>query len=125
MRYLLTIMIISLLSCKKDSVNNNTNTQLPTVTNLVVSSETINGTARPKFTITLNVPDPATVAKLELYQNVQFPLKKSGLIATPTTGQYTVIDSGALYPTSGTVKCFAFFTMKDYSAVSYYPFDVK
>lgn len=118
-------MIISALSCKKDSVNNTTSDNLPTVTKVDVSSETINGVARPKFTITLNVPDSSTVNQLEVYQNANFPILKSGRIVTPNTGQYIVIDSNAAYPPSSTIKYFAFFTMKNFSYVSYYPFDVK
>jgi hypothetical protein len=90
-----------------------------------VSAETINGVARPKFTITLDVPDAAAVSKLEIYQNARFPVAKSGNISTPASGQYTVIDSNSVYPPSAAVKYFAFFTMKNYSYVSYYPFDVK
>lgn len=125
MRYLLTIMIFSLLSCDKDSVTNDANGLLPTVTKLEVSAETINGVARPKFTITLDVPDASSVSKLEIYQNAKFPVAKSGNIAAPNSGQYVVIDSSAVYPPSTAVKYFAFFTMKNYSYVSYYPFDVK
>jgi hypothetical protein len=118
-------MIISLLSCKKDSVNDTASGPLPTVTKVEVSSETINGVARPRFTITLDVPDVSTVNQLEVYQNAKFPVLKSGRIAAPNTGQYIVIDSSAAYPPPSTVKYFAFFTMKNYSYVSYYPFDVK
>jgi hypothetical protein len=125
MRYLLTILIFSLLSCDKDSVSENTNGPLPTVTKLEVSAETINGVARPKFTITLDVPDAAAVSRLEIYQNARFPVAKSGNITAPNSGQYTVIDSSSVYPPSAAVKYFAFFTMKNYSYVSYYPFDVK
>lgn len=125
MKYLLTIMIISLLSCGKDSVKDDANMPVPTVTKLEVSAETINGVARPKFTITLNVPDPGATTQLEVYQNAKFPAAKSGRIVSPTSGQYIVIDSSATYPPSATVKYFAFFTMKNYSYVSYYPFDVK
>jgi hypothetical protein len=125
MKYLLTIMIISCLSCKKDSVNDTTSANLPTVTKVDVTSETINGVARPKFTITLNVPDASTVSQLEVYQNVKFPISKSGRITAPNSGQYVIIDSNATYPPSITVKYFAYFTMKDYSYVSYSPFDVK
>lgn len=125
MKYLLTLMIVSFLSCKKDSVSNTANEPLPTVTKLELSSEVINGTARPKFTITLNVPDPAKVTQLEVFQNANFPISKAGIIVTPKSGQYIVIDSTAKYPPTTTVKYFAFFTMKGYSYVSYYPFDVK
>jgi hypothetical protein len=125
MRYLLTIMIISLLSCKKDSVNDTPLATPPTVTKVEVSSEAINGVSRPKFTITLDVPDPANVVQLDVFQSANFPASKSGRIVTPKTGQYIVIDSNATYPPSTTVKYFAFFTMKDYSYVSYYSFEVK
>jgi hypothetical protein len=125
MKYLLTIMIISLLSCGKDSVNDTVSDTPPTVTKLEVSSETINGIARPKFTITLDVPDASTVTQLDVFQNAKFPAARSGRIVSPASGQYIVIDSSATYPPSATVKYFAFFTMKNFSYVSYYPFDVK
>jgi len=118
-------MIVSVLSCKKDSVSDTANEPLPTVTKLDISSETINGTARPKFTITLDVPDPAKVSQLEVFQNANFPISKAGVIVTPKSGQYVVIDSAAKYPPTAAVKYFAFFTMKNYSYVSYYSFDVK
>lgn len=125
MKYLLTLMIICALSCKKDSVNNTVTLTPPTVTKLEVSSEMINGTARPKFTITLNVPDASNVNQLEIFQNAKFPVQRSGRILSPTSTQYVVIDSSATYPPTATVKYFAFFTMKDYSYVSYYPFNVN
>lgn len=126
MRYLLTIMIVSLLSCDKDSVNDTTNDNPPTVTKVEVSSEIISGVARPKFTITLNVPEPGITSQLEVYRNAGFPTSKAaGKVVGPNSGQYVVIDSSATYPPVASVKYFAFFTMKNYSYLSYYPFEVK
>lgn len=125
MRYLLTIMIFSLLSCDKDDDNNTQKVELPTVTNITTSSEVINGTARPKFTITLNVPDAGAVSQLEIYANAKFPSLRSGRVSNPTSAQYVVIDSSATYPPASPVKYFAFFTMKNYSFEGYYPFEVK
>jgi len=125
MRYLLTVMIISFLSCKKDSVNNTPTSASPTITKVEVSSEVVGGTARPKFTITLNVPDTTAVLQLELYQNAKFPVYQSGKVVGPKTAEYAIIDMSATYPPAAPVKYFAFFTMKNYSYVSYYPFEVK
>jgi hypothetical protein len=125
MKYLLTIMMFSLLACDKDDTKDTQNIALPTVTNISTSSEIISGVARPKFTITLSVPDASIVSQLEVYQNAKFPLEKSGKVLSPTSTQYVVIDSSATYPPVAPVKYFAFFTMKDYSYVSYYPFELK
>lgn len=125
MKYLLTLLIISLLSCNKDSEQTTNYGPLPTVTNIQISSEVIGGIARPKFTITLDVPDASNVLMLDLYQNAKFPILKSGKVANPTSTQYVVIDSSATYPPSTPVKYFAFFTMKNYSYVSYYPFNLQ
>ncbi len=125
MKYLLTILIISALSCKKDNVSNSAISTLPTVTKIETSSEVVNGVAHPKFTITLNVPDTNAVTQLEVYQNARFPILQSGKIVSPKSSQYTIIDMGATYPPSAPVKYFAFFTMKDFSYVSYYTFDVN
>lgn len=125
MKYLFTILITTALSCNKDDVQDTQNIALPTVTNLSTSSEIINGVARPKFTITLNVPDASIVSYLEVYQNAKFPLAKSGKVINPTSTQYVVIDSSATYPPASPVKYFAFFTMKNYSYVSYFPFELK
>lgn len=118
-------MIISALSCKKDNVQGTKYDPPPTVTKIETSSEVVNGTAHPKFTITLNVPDTSKVAQLEVYQNAKFPVTKSGLVLKPKSGQYVIIDSNATYPPASIIKCFAFFTMKDFSYVSYYPFELK
>jgi hypothetical protein len=118
-------MIISILACNKDDDQGAQNIQLPTVTSISTSSEVISGVARPKFTITLNVPDASIVSQLEVYQNAKFPVAKSGKVIDPTSTQYVVIDSTATYPPVAPVKYFAFFTMKNYSYVSYYPFDLK
>lgn len=125
MKHLFIILIITALSCNKDDVQDTQTGPLPTVTNIQTSSELIGGIARPKFTITLDVPDASNVAMLELYQNARFPLLKSGKVVNPTSSQYVVIDSNATYPPSVPVKYFAFFTMKNYSYVSYYPFTLQ
>lgn len=125
MKYLLTLMIICALSCKKDSVNDTVTATPPTVTKVETSSEVISGVAHPKFTITLNVPDTAAVLQLELFQNAKFPIYQSGKVVSPKSMQYTIIDMGATYPPVAPVKYFAFFTMKDYSYVSYYTFNVN
>lgn len=125
MKYLLTILFFSLLSCDKDNDNEAPQPELPTVTNIAISSEVINGTARPKFSITLDVPEPGAVSQLEVYANSNFPTSRSGKVSNPTSAQYVVIDSAATYPPAAPVKYFAFFTMKDYSYVSYYAFEVK
>jgi hypothetical protein len=127
MKYLLPLLFIStLLSCDKDDDEKpNPYPNPPTVTKVETSSELINGVARPKFTITLNVPNPDVTTQLEVYQNANFPSSKAGRILSPKSGEYVVIDSSAKYPPATTVKYFAFFTMKDYSFLSYYTFDVK
>ncbi len=125
MRYLLTIMIISaLLSCKKDK-DEKPVMPAPAVSNVEISSELVNGTARPKFTITLTVPDTSKVASLYLYQNANFPAAYAGLVKSPKAGQYIIIDNGASYPPTSPIKYFAFFAMKDFNNVGYYPFEVK
>lgn len=118
-------MIFSLLACDKDNNNNTPIVELPTVTNVTTSSEVINGTARPKFTNTLNVPDASIVTNLEVYANSKFPFSKSGQVISPSSSQYVVIDSSATYPPAAPVKYFAFFKMKNNSYVSYYPFELK
>lgn len=125
MKYLLTIMIFSLLSCGKDNDTGKPQNDPPTVVNVVASSEMVNGTARPKFTITLNVPDSVAVASMSLFQNARFPVSQSGIINNPKSGIYTIIDNTQTYPPSAQVKYFAYFTMKNYSYVSYYPFELK
>lgn len=125
MKYLLTVLIISALSCKKDDVQSTQIIALPSVTNITTSSEVINGVARPKFIITLNVPDPGIVYQMDIYQNAKFPISKSGRVPNPTSTQYVVIDSNATYPPSAPVKYFAYFTMKNYSYEGYYSFEVK
>lgn len=125
MKYLLTILLFSLLACDKNDVKDTQNIDLPTVTNIVTTSEVVNGVVRPKFTITLNVPDAGAVSHLEIYANSRFPLSKSGKVISPTSTQYVVIDSIATYPPTAPVKYFAFFTMKNYSYVSYYPFSLQ
>jgi hypothetical protein len=125
MKYLLTILLFSLLACDKDDDNNKPPVEFPTVTNISISSEVVNGTARPKFSITLNVPDASAVSQLEVFANSNFPTSRSGRVINPTSTQYVVIDSAATYPPPSPVKYFAFFTMKDNSYVSYYSFEVK
>lgn len=114
-----------MLSCKKDSVNDTPNSAPPAVTKVETSSEVVNGVAHPKFTITLNVPDTATVLQMELFQNAKFPVYQSGKVVSPKSTQYTIIDMSATYPPTSPVKYFAFFTMKNYSYVGYYPFEVQ
>lgn len=125
MRYLLLLLILSILSCDKDNDTVKPQVDPPTVVNVVASSEMVNGTNRPKFTITLNVPDSMAVATLNLYQNARFPISQSGVINNPKSGVYTVIDNTQTYPPATAVKYFAYFTMKDFSFLSYYPFEVK
>lgn len=125
MKYLLTILIFSLVACDKDDVQDTQSIALPTVTNITTSSEVVGGVARPKFTISLNVPDASAVSQLEVYTNSNFPTSRSGRVINPTSTQYVVIDSAATYPPSAPVKYFAFFTMKNNSYVSYYTFEVK
>lgn len=125
MKYLLTALIVLVLSCNKDDDNETQPAALPTVTSITTSSEVINGVSRPKFTITLNVPDVESVTQLELYQNSNFPNSKAGKVVNPTSSTYSIIDSSAKYPPTSPVKYFAFFTMKNYSYVSYYSFEVK
>lgn len=118
-------MLFAVVSCDKDDVQDTQSVALPTVTSIVTSSEIINGKARPKFTITLDVPDANNVWQLEVFTNTTFPTSRSGRVLNPTSTQYVVIDSSATYPPTAPVKYFAFFTMKNYSYVSYYPFEVK
>jgi hypothetical protein len=117
--------MFAFVSCDKDKNDTKPAPEPPTITKIDVSSETVAGVARPKFTITLNVPDESSVLLLQIFQNAQFPNTESGKIANPKSGVYTVIDMTATYPPTAPVKYFAFFTMKGYSYKGHYDFDVK
>src|ERR1044072_5579378 len=95
MRYLLTILMFAFVSCDKDKNDTKPAPEPPTITKIDVSSETVAGVARPKFTITLNVPDESSVLLLQIFQNAQFPTTESGKVVNPKSGVYTVIDMTA------------------------------
>jgi hypothetical protein len=124
MKYLLTIMIISLLSCKKESEPVSKYNPPPTVTNIAISSELINGVAHPKFTITLNVPDTAAVVSFWLTTKDAYSIPY--MIPKPKTGTYALIDSYNSYPPVADKKTYAsFYLMEDNSAIYNSNFDVN
>lgn len=125
MKYLSLLLIISFLSCDKDNDPVKPVIDPPTVTNVLVSSETISGVAYTKFTITLNVPDTAAVASLHHYQNVNFPSTPTGIINNPKSGAYEIVDKTVKYPPTTPLKYFAFFAMKDGSFVNGFNIEVK
>lgn len=125
MKYLLTILIFSALSCKKDNDPVKPKADPPIVTNVLVSSETIGSSTHPKFTITLNVPDTAAVVSLYHYQNANFPGVPTAVIGNLKSGVYTIIDKTVIYPPVTPIKYSAFFAMKDGSFVSGFNSEVK
>jgi hypothetical protein len=124
MKYLLTIMIISALSCKKDDVNNTVSSTPPSVTKIETSSEVASGAARPKFTITLSVPDTAAVKELMIYVYSSFPNSTPVRLAGPKTGTYDLIDVNNTYPPPSK-KYFSIYAMKDGSFINNGTFDVN
>jgi hypothetical protein len=124
MRYLLTIMIISALSCKKDSEQPKPKADPPTVIKVETSSQLVDTVARPKFTITLNIPDSDAVNELMIYVYSTFPYSKPVEIFKPKTGVYTVIDMNNTYPPKNK-KYFSIFAMKDFSSITNPTFDVN
>lgn len=124
MKYLLTIMIISLLSCKKDSEQVIKYDPPPTVTNIAVSSEVVNGVSRPKFTITLSVPDTASVVNFYIYTKNTYSIPCA--VLKPKSGTYTVIDLYNSYPPVGLKKTYvSSFLMSDNSSLYNSTFDVN
>lgn len=126
MKYLLLLLSISILSCNKDNDQPPPKTDPPTVTNVTISSEIVLGTARPKFTITLKVPDTAALGFFYLWRKDYFPSYRStGTITKPKSGDYSFVDSSATYPPSNPIQYFTYFDLKSWQPVSYQPFELK
>lgn len=96
MKYLLTILIISALSCKKDNDSKPKYYPPPTVTNVIATTEVVGGITRPKFTITLNVPDNAVTKQYLLFVKPAFSIPM--LLLNPKSGTYTFTDPYNTYP---------------------------
>lgn len=123
MKYLLTILIVSTLSCKKNNDSKPKYDPAPSVTNIAISSELVNGVAHPKFTITLNVPDTAAVINFLVYTKLTFSIPCT--ILKPKTGTYTIIDSYNSFPPAGDKKTYtSSFIMADNSSLYNSTFEV-
>jgi hypothetical protein len=133
MKYLLTVMTICMISCKKDDAPVKPKPEPPSIIKVstatpflqVVASPQKNDTFyRPRFEVTLNVPDSSAVTKLSIYVKSLFPYYTPVEILNPKSGVYTVVDMNNIYPAIDSKKTyFSVFTMKDFSYITNASFD--
>jgi hypothetical protein len=116
MKYLFTLLIVSFLSCNKSNDSKPKYDPPPTVTNVQASTDVAGGITRPKFTITLNVPDTAATRQFTLFVQPAFSIPL--IILNPKSGTYTLVDTGNPYPLqSGKNTYSSFFLMADNSSI--------
>lgn len=126
-------MIICMLSCNKDDAPAKPVSDPPSIVSIttstpymqiVTSPQRVDTFYRPKFLVTLNVPDSNAVTKLSLFVKASFPYYPPAEISNPKSGTYTIIDMNNTYPASGNRKTyFSVFTMKDFSYITNASFD--
>lgn len=109
------LLTITILSCNKNTDTKPKYDPAPSVSNIQSTTETTNGVTRPKFTITLAVPDTAaTKVFILFYKGSSIPCA----IPNPKTGTYTIIDTYNTYPLSGDKKNYtSAFVMADNSTI--------
>jgi hypothetical protein len=137
MKYLLTILILSLVACDKDEAPQKPVSDPPSIVKVQTLSPVMdivpsaqpgkNDTFyRPQLEVTLNVPDSSTVSRLSIYVKASFPYYKPVEIVNPKTGVYTVVDMSNVYPASGAKRIyFSVFTMKDFSYITNSDFSIN
>lgn len=123
-RILPIALIITFLSCKKDNNSAPKYDPPPTISNIQVSSETVNGITHPKITFTLTIPDTAVVKIFSLFVKSTFSVP-SGILK-PKSGTYTITDIYNNYPAPTNMKTYtSMFVMADNSAIYNSSFDVN
>lgn len=132
MKYLLTIMIVSLLSCNKKNYDIPRKTIIkPSITGIEVSSQMIvtqTGTKydtvnRPKITFTLNIPDTSSVHGLYVYKIDNYA--SASYLTNLKSGKISVVDMNQVYPPISTMKYTSIFGLADGNALMNDTFDVK
>ena len=124
MKYIISIALISIMfSCKKDNGTSAKYDPPPSVTNIQVSSQSTNGVAHPKFTITLNIPDTSAVKSFSVYpKNGWIP----SVIQNPKSGTYVLVDIYNSYPAASNLNTYvSSFLMADNSSIYNSTFDVQ
>ena len=123
MKYLFILLAVSTLSCNKDSIQGTKYDPPPAVTKVETSSEVINGTAHPKISITLSVPDPAATKQFLLFfETSNIPMA----LLSPKSGTYTFVDAYNSYPPAADKKTYtSAFVMADNSTIYNSTFDVN
>ena len=136
MKYLLTILMLSVLACKKDDAPQKPVSDPPSITKVQVLSPkmivTTNSqgkkdtTYRPQMEFTLDVPDENAVTKLSIFVKASFPYYTPVEILNPKSGVYTIVDMNNVYPATGNNRVyFSVFMMKNFSYITNADFSIN
>lgn len=117
MKYLTLLTLTSIfLSCSKKDDAKPKHDPPPSVVNITATTDVLNGITRPKFTITLNVPDTSATQLFMLSVTKKFSPPVT--IIKPKSGTYTIVDTYNVYPLQPDYKDYTpFFLMSDNTAI--------
>lgn len=105
-------MVVCALACNKSNDSNPKYDPAPTITSYSVGTDVANGITRPKFTVTLTIPDTLAVKEFVLGVGPTFSIPL--VILSPKSGTYTLIDPNNVYPLQPGRKTYTpFFVMAD------------